>query len=39
VLAVNDLEEGGGQDYPSAAVSDGRIFIKGRSYLWCVGTK
>jgi outer membrane protein assembly factor BamB len=39
VLAMNDLEDGSSQDYPSAAVSDGRIFIKGRSYLWCVGTK
>jgi outer membrane protein assembly factor BamB len=39
VLATNDLEPEGGQDYTTAAVSDGRIFIKGRSYLWCIGKK
>jgi hypothetical protein len=37
ILATNDLE--GDQDYTSAAVSEGRIFIKGRSYLWCIGKK
>ncbi len=36
-LAVNDL--GDGPDYASAAVSEGRIYIKGKSYLWCIGTK
>jgi outer membrane protein assembly factor BamB len=36
-LAVNDLDDG--PDYPSPAVSGGRIFIKGKSYLWCIGRK
>jgi outer membrane protein assembly factor BamB len=40
VLATNDLEtDGGSQDYTTPAVSDGRFYFKGRSYLWCVGTK
>lgn len=34
-LAVNDLNDN--PDYASAAVSRGRIFIKGKSHLWCVG--
>ena len=36
-LAVNDLNDH--PDYTSAAVSNGRIFIKGKSYLWCIGMK
>jgi outer membrane protein assembly factor BamB len=36
-LAVNDLSDH--PDYTSAAISRGRIFIKGKSYLWCIGTK
>jgi hypothetical protein len=36
-LAVNDLDDH--PDYTSAAVSNGRIYIKGKSYLWCIGTK
>ena len=36
-LAVNDLDDH--PDYTSAAVSNGRIFIKGKSYLWCIATK
>jgi outer membrane protein assembly factor BamB len=40
VLAVNDLEEeGGSQDYTTPAVSDGRLYFKGRNYLWCIGKK
>jgi outer membrane protein assembly factor BamB len=40
VLATNDLETtGGAQDYTTPAVSGGRIFIKGRSFLWCIGKK
>jgi outer membrane protein assembly factor BamB len=39
VLATNDLESGGGHDYTTPAVSDGRIYIKGRNYLWCIGKK
>jgi outer membrane protein assembly factor BamB len=35
VLAVNDLDER--DPFVSAAVSGGRMFIKGKSYLWCIG--
>jgi outer membrane protein assembly factor BamB len=37
VLAVNNLNDG--PDYSSAAVSNGRIYLKGKSYLWCIGAK
>jgi outer membrane protein assembly factor BamB len=37
LLATNDL--GDGPDYTTPAVSDGRLFIKGKSYLWCIGMK
>ncbi len=37
VLAINDLDDGA--DYASAAVAAGKIYIKGRSYLWCIGKK
>jgi outer membrane protein assembly factor BamB len=37
ILAVNDLNDG--PDYTTPAFSDGRIFIKGKSYLWCIGAK
>ncbi|HJZ92908.1 MAG TPA: hypothetical protein VKE40_18685, partial [Gemmataceae bacterium] len=37
VLATNNL--GDGPDYTTPAVSNGRIFIKGKSYLWCIGKK
>ena len=37
VLATNDLDDGA--DYTSAAVSAGRIYIKGISHLWCIGKK
>jgi outer membrane protein assembly factor BamB len=37
LLATNDLNDG--PDYTTPAVSEGRIFIKGKSYLWCLGTK
>jgi outer membrane protein assembly factor BamB len=37
IIAVNDLDDG--NNYTTAAVSDGRIFIKGKSYLWCIGKK
>lgn len=36
VLAVNDLGDGG---QASPAVSDGRLFLKGRKWLFCIGTK
>ncbi|MBI3821566.1 MAG: PQQ-binding-like beta-propeller repeat protein [Planctomycetes bacterium] len=35
VLATNDLADG--DDFTTAAVSNGRFFIKGKSYLWCIG--
>jgi len=35
ILATNDLNDGPG--YTTPAVSDGRIFIKGKAYLWCIG--
>jgi outer membrane protein assembly factor BamB len=37
VLAVNDLNDG--PDYTTPAVANGRIYIKGKSYLWCIGKK
>jgi outer membrane protein assembly factor BamB len=37
LLATNDLDDG--PDYTTPAVSNGRIFIKGKSYLWCIGIK
>lgn len=36
-LAVNDLNDG--DAYATPAVSAGRLFIKGKSYLWCIGKK
>jgi hypothetical protein len=36
-LATNELNDGA--DYTTPAVSGGRIFIKGKSFLWCIGTK
>jgi outer membrane protein assembly factor BamB len=40
VLATNDLEgSGGGHDYTTPAVANGRLFIKGRTHMWCIGTK
>ena len=32
-----DLNDG--PDYPTPAVSNGRIYIRGKSYLWCIGKK
>jgi outer membrane protein assembly factor BamB len=37
ILAMNSLDDG--PDYTTPAVAGGRIFIKGKSYLWCIGTK
>lgn len=37
VLASNDLNDG--ENYTTAAVSNGRVYIKGKSYLWCIGKK
>jgi outer membrane protein assembly factor BamB len=36
VLARNDLDDGGPA---SPAVADGRILLRGRNYLWCIGKK
>ena len=36
LLATNDLGDG---PYTTPAISNGRIFIKGKSYLWCIATK
>jgi outer membrane protein assembly factor BamB len=36
-LATNDLDDG--PDYTTPAVSNGCLLIKGKSYLWCIGTK
>jgi outer membrane protein assembly factor BamB len=36
LLASNDLDDG---HYTTPAVSAGRLFIKGKSYLWCIGKK
>lgn len=35
VLAENDLNDGAG--YTTPAFANGRIYIKGKSYLWCIG--
>jgi outer membrane protein assembly factor BamB len=35
ILATNDLNEP--DPFVSPAMSGGRIFIKGKSYLWCIG--
>ncbi len=37
VLASNDLGEG--DSFVTPAVSGGRLFIKGKTYLWCIGSK
>ena len=34
---MNDIEDG--HDFSTAAFANGRIYIKGRSYLWCIGKK
>jgi outer membrane protein assembly factor BamB len=40
LLATNDLETtGNNQDYASVAVANGRIYLKSRYNLWCVGKK
>ena len=37
ILANNDLFDG--DNFTTAAVSNGRLYIKGKSYLWCIGKK
>jgi outer membrane protein assembly factor BamB len=37
ILATNDLNDG--DNYTTPAVSGGRIYIKGKSYLWCIAKK
>jgi outer membrane protein assembly factor BamB len=35
IIASNDLNDG--ENYTTPAVSEGRFYIKGKSYLWCIG--
>jgi outer membrane protein assembly factor BamB len=37
LLATNNLGEG--DPFTTPAVSGGRLFIKGRNYLWCIGAR
>jgi outer membrane protein assembly factor BamB len=37
ILATNDLDDG--PDYTTPAISNGKIFIKGKSFLWCIEAK
>jgi hypothetical protein len=37
ILATNDLNDG--ENYTTPAFANGRIYIKGRSFLWCIGEK
>jgi len=37
LLATNELDDG--PEYITPAVSGGRIFIKGKAYLWCIGAR
>ncbi len=37
ILATNDLNDR--PDYTTPAVANRRIYIKGKSYLWCIGKK
>src|SRR5262249_22657276 len=37
IIATNDLNDG--ENYTTPAVSQGRLYIKGKSYLWCIGNK
>ncbi len=37
LLASNDLNDG--DPFVTPAVSNGRIYVKGKSYLWCIGEK
>jgi hypothetical protein len=39
VLGSGDLYDGHDYQTPTPAVSEGRIFIKGKTHLWCIGTK
>jgi outer membrane protein assembly factor BamB len=39
LLAVNSLGGGDGHCGPSAAVSNGRIFVRDFNFLWCIGGK
>ena len=34
-LAANDLNDG---HYSTPAVANGRLYIKGKTHLWCIGT-
>jgi outer membrane protein assembly factor BamB len=39
VLGSGDLNDGGDYQTPTPAVSGGRLFIKGKTHLWCIGSK
>ena len=39
VLGSGDLNDGHEYQTPAPAVSEGRLFIKGRTHLWCVAAK
>jgi RNA polymerase sigma factor (sigma-70 family) len=39
VLGSSDLGDGADYQTPTAAVSEGRLFIKGKTHLWCIGTR
>ena len=39
LLGSGDLYDGSDHHVPTPAVSEGRLFIKGRTHLWCIGRK
>jgi len=39
VLGGGDLNDGADYHVPTPAVSEGRLIIKGKTHLWCIGTK
>jgi hypothetical protein len=39
VLGGGELYDGHDYHTPTPAVSEGRLFIKGRTHLWCVGAR
>jgi RNA polymerase sigma factor (sigma-70 family) len=39
VLGSGELIDGHDYHTPTSAVSEGRLFIKGRTHLWCIGTR
>jgi outer membrane protein assembly factor BamB len=39
VLGSGELNDGFDYQTPTPAVSEGRLFIKGKTHLWCIGAK